>query len=395
MESPDNERWARVVASLAENNLSALVCRLPENVVMLSGYWPVLGRSVVVLPTEGEPALIAPASEVSAVERGWIPDVRTFHAWRVGDDDPEASISRLLVQVMADRRLTGRRIGYEGSFGDVAVPQRVLEAWAGTPSMVDPSIPGSSAEWVDFGPQLSRLAGEKTEREITRIRTANEVGDFGLAIFFSETAPGRRESEIAAAVEAEIHTRGIGYKGTRNARSEAEVISGPRTADSWDFPTSSDRVIQEGDLVVMELAVVADGYWADLTRTVVAGRPSDEQLHLFSAQRAAYEAALEAIRHGARAADVDGAARRALEPFGLSQLFVHHTGHGVGFRYHEPIPFIHPSSTGILGTGMITSLEPGLYGAHFGLRVEDNVVVTQAGAEPLCHSPRWSHLEAL
>ena len=83
MQQPDIERWDRVRAALVADNLAALVCRLPENVVMLSGHWPVMGRSVVVFPAEGEPLLLSPVSETRAVELGWIPDVRTFRAWRM------------------------------------------------------------------------------------------------------------------------------------------------------------------------------------------------------------------------------------------------------------------------------------------------------------------------
>jgi Xaa-Pro aminopeptidase len=82
-----------------------------------------------------------------------------------------------------------------------------------------------------------------------------------------------------------------------------------------------------------------------------------------------------------------------LDKFGMRDLFAHHTGHGIGFRYHEAIPSVHPDSTGVLQAGMITSLEPGLYGETFGYRVEDNVLITSTGAEPLCHSPRWPGLE--
>ncbi len=78
----------------------------------------------------------------------------------------------------------------------------------------------------------------------------------------------------------------------------------------------------------------------------------------------------------------------------MRDLFAHHTGHGIGFRYHEAIPSVHPDSTGVLQAGMITSLEPGLYGETFGYRVEDNVLITATGAEPLCHSPRWPGLES-
>ncbi len=395
MQSPDLERWERVRARLVADNLAGLVCRLPENVVMLGGSWPVMGRSTVVFPAEGEPILLAPVSEAAAVDRGWIADVRTFRAWRVGDDDPEASLARLLRQAFLDRSLDGRRVAYEGSFGDVAILQRALESWAGVSSTIELyRTSGIAAEWVDYGAQLVELAGRKTEREVARVRIANEVADFGLAAFLKEAMPGRRETEIAAAVESAIRIQGVGYKGVGNARGEAEVISGPRTGESWDFPTSSDRVVEEGDLVVIELAAVADGYWSDLTRTVVAGVANDEQRRLFLAQQAAYEAAFAAMRPGVAAAEADAAARGALEPFGLRDRFAHHTGHGIGFRYHEPIPFVHPVSSGILDAGMITSVEPGLYGPGFGVRIEDNVVITAGGAECLCRTPRWPLLES-
>jgi Xaa-Pro aminopeptidase len=131
MQSPDLERWDRVRATLAKNNLAALVCRLTENVVLLSGYWPILGRSVVVFPADGQPVLISPISEAEAVEQGWIRDVRTFRAWRIGDADPEASIAKLLGQVFAECGLTGKRVGFVSSFGDIAATQRFFEPWAG------------------------------------------------------------------------------------------------------------------------------------------------------------------------------------------------------------------------------------------------------------------------
>ena len=393
MQSPDVERWERVRTALLTAGLEALVCRLPENVVMLSGCWPVMGRSVVVFPLEGQPVLIAPVSEGPAIEQGWISDVRTFRAWRVGDEDPEASIAKLLGQTFADLGLKGKRIGYEGSCGDVAVVQRVLEAWAGSQTAVTLYAEAvGGAEWIDFTPHLIALSGQKTGRETARVRIANEIADFGLATFFREVAPGKREIDISAAVESAVHVLGVGYKGVNNARAEAEVISGTRTSTSWNFPTSSTRTIQDGDLVVIELAVVADGYWSDLTRTAVAGQANDEQRDLFVAQREAYLAVFEAMKPGAAVLEVDETARRTLGRHGFRELFAHHTGHGIGFRYHEPIPWLHPDSSGELKPGMITSLEPGLYGANFGVRVEDNIVITPAGAERLCQSPRWPEL---
>ena len=120
MQAPDVERWERVQSRLAEKKISALVCRLTENVVMLSGYWPILGRSVVIFPAEGKPVLLAPVSETGEAERGWIADVRPFRLYRIGDIDPEASIAKLLGQVFAERHSAGEV--HRGSAGQW-VPQ--------------------------------------------------------------------------------------------------------------------------------------------------------------------------------------------------------------------------------------------------------------------------------
>jgi Xaa-Pro dipeptidase len=393
MKEPDLERWERVKRKLAESNIAALVCRLTENVLMLSGYWPILGRSVVIFLADDEPVLLAPISEREEIESGWISDVRTFRAWRIGDDDPESSINKLIGQVFSEKGLKGKRVGYEGSFGDVAAPQRFLEPWAGIHSVLPSWIDASGGcEWIDFSPQLVELSGVKTNREIERIRLANDVADFGLDAFFREAIPGKRESEIAAAVESAVLIQGIGYKGITHARGEAEVISGVRTSSAWDFPTTTGRVVQDGELVLIEFAVVADGYWTDLTRTVVAGNATDEHRRLAAAQRAAYLAALHVMKPGVPEASPDAAARKALDEYGMRDLFAHHTGHGIGFRYHEAIPSVHPDSTGKLEVGMVTSLEPGLYGESFGYRVEDIVLISSTGAEPLCRSERWPGL---
>ena len=98
------------------------------------------------------------------------------------------------------------------------------------------------------------------------------------------------------------------------------------------------------------------------------------------------------MKPGVPDSEPDAAARKALDAFGMRDLFVHHTGHGIGFRYHEAIPSVHPDSKGILQAGMITSLEPGLYGETFGYRVEDNVLITPGGGEALLPQPTLARI---
>jgi Xaa-Pro aminopeptidase len=144
------------------------------------------------------------------------------------------------------------------------------------------------------------------------------------------------------------------------------------------------RRVQEGEPVLLELGVVADGYWSDRTRTVAAGRPGDRLAEVLHAVNAAQDRAILLARPGVPAAEVDAAARRVLREAGLDAEFLHGTGHGLGFRYHEPRPLIAPSSRDVLQEGMIHSVEPGAYSRAFGgVRTEDDVLIAEAGAAVL------------
>jgi Xaa-Pro dipeptidase len=142
--------------------------------------------------------------------------------------------------------------------------------------------------------------------------------------------------------------------------------------------------MEKGDVALLELGVVVDGFWADRTRVRVAGEPTAEQLRIFDVVRMAQEAAVNQIRPGVAAAQVDEAARRVIRDAGYADFFPHITGHGLGFRYHESAPTLSPVSAEILEEGMLTSVEPGIYRkAVGGFRIEDDVLVTKNGFEVL------------
>jgi Xaa-Pro aminopeptidase len=232
---------------------------------------------------------------------------------------------------------------------------------------------------------LYQVAAVKTPVEISRLRRANEVACLGLEAFKAEARPGRTEAEIAAAVEAAIYAQGTGHRGARYARGWAQVMSGPNTETAWFYPISTARKLQPGDLVMIELGTVVDGYWSDLTRTIVAdGNATARQREIYETLLDGQQADLIADRPGTRGEVVDAVGRQIIAERGFGQYFVHHTGHGIGFRYHEPYPLLAPGSRHTIAAGNVHSIEPGIYIPGFGgMRVEDDVVVLDSGAEYL------------
>lgn len=379
-------RLTAVQSALTAEGIRALIARMPENLVMLAGYWPVIGRSAVIIPATGVPVLIAPEMERDALARSFLPDVRTFPVWKLGDPPPDEGLSRLVRDALAPLRVQGARVGVERSPDeDLSPTQKLTEPWhpaRPTGAMLE----ALGAELVDISPMLTQLRARKTAAEVERLRVANEIAGFGLRAFSAAAAEGRTEAEVAADVERAILAQGTGHKGTVHARGEAIVFSGTERLHrlSWGFAPSTARRLARGDLVMIELSTVADGYYSDLTRMATIGPPSSRQRDLLEAVAAAQRAAIAAIRPGATGDAVDRAAREVLKARGLADRFIHITGHGLGFRYHEGIPLLYPGSNSVLAEGMVTSVEPGIYAPEFGgIRIEDNVVVTPGGARVL------------
>lgn len=382
----DAERVDRVRKTLEKEKLDALVCRLPENVLFLTGYWPLSGISFLLFPREGEPTCIVPHCE-EAEARQALADVECV-SYRYGDldcGDLHDQVGRLLWNVVRSRKL--RRIGFEGSFESVAPPWNVSE----------PAVPAAVTAQVyrraftglhlhDATGVLNLLRSRKTAREAEGIRRSSEIARFGLQAFQDGVAVGRTGIELVAEVERAVMTRGTGYKGAGRVRAFAQVATGAReTALGWrPMEISSSRALSPGDLALLELGVVADGFWSDRTRVRAARDPAPRQREVFDLVLAAQEAAIRTVRKGVAAGAVDSAARAVMKGGGLEKEFLHITGHGLGFRYHEPIPFLAPGSAAVLEEGMVFSVEPGAYAeALGGIRLEDDVLVTATGAEIL------------
>lgn len=271
------------------------------------------------------------------------------------------------------------------------------------PSAARTSLPIQAGEQIpfpeDFAAQLFAVAGRrdaasraafadlylrKTPQEIQAIRLANRVANIGLKTFFENLQPGIAEAAIAAAVESAIY-RQIGHDGIFHARSWAMVQSGANSADAGRFNRSSGRLLQNGDLVVIELATCVNGYFSDLTRTGAVGSPNAALAEILALAKNAQQAAIDGVGPGVSAGHVDALARDRIAAKGLSSFFTHHTGHHVGFRYHDPGFLILPGESAVLEPGMVITIEPGIYVPERGggARIEDNVLVTESGHEVL------------
>ncbi len=298
------------------------------------------------------------------------------------DGDLYENYRRLLGQAHAKLGLKGASVGVEKSFEVVGPTYRAAEPvvpaapWSG---LLDEVF--ADANQVDATDLLQTTRAIKTDYELEKLRIANEIAEMGMNEFLAKLEPGMTEAQVGALVEYKIRADGPGYREARLVRALAEVGAGPigSTKGTLLVP-STQRVVNEGDIVMVELATVVDGYWSDLTYVSVAGKPNDRQREVYNKVLEAQQAAAQQMRAGASFSDPDSAARKVLDEAGLGEYFVHITGHGVGLRYHEFIPFLMPGATGTLEAGMVSSVEPGVYIPDFGgIRIEDCVAVGADG----------------
>jgi Xaa-Pro dipeptidase len=366
--------------------LDALVLRLPENVLLLSGFWPMIGAAFLVFPLRGDPVCIIPdcyRSEALSVLHSVAP---IFFPYGL-IDSPSANDAIRKIAGSLDNASSWRRIGYEADFEAIAPSWNSAESLipaATTVSLLRSTFP--AAELVDASGLLKKERRTKTDYEIARLEIASEISSIGLEIFQNAVDVGKTGVELAAAVEHEIMIRGTGYRGAVRVRAYAQVTVGPEETALAYRPNiiSTTRPLQSGEIAVLELGLVADGYWADRTRVRVAGKPTETQQKIFATVVRAQEAAIAAIKPGIMASSVDNAARAAIQAAGYGSFFPHITGHGLGFGYHESSPILGPHSQDVLEAGMLTSVEPGIYDRSFGgIRIEDDVLVTSTGARVL------------
>jgi Xaa-Pro aminopeptidase len=343
------DRRSRAADAAAAAGLRGLLVGPGSDLVYLTGYDPLPLERLTVLAMIGEEArLLVPALEAPGTETAAGIDGVAIEPWRDAED-PYATLARALGD------------------GRIGVTDRL---WSSHLLALQAAAPG--ATFVAASEAVPLLRAVKDAEEIERLRRAGHGADQAFADIVDVRFEGRSELEIAADLDRLLRAHG------HDVVEFTIVGSGPNSASPHHDPT--ERTIARGDAVVLDFGGIADGYCSDFTRTVFVGDPTQEQRTVHEVVRAAQQAAFEAVAPGVEAQDVDRAARRVIADAGFADAFIHRTGHGIGIEVHEP-PYIVEGNALPLEAGMTFSDEPGIYLAgRFGVRIEDQVVVTEDGA---------------
>lgn len=366
---------------MAAAELDAVVVRAPDNIVYLDSYWGMKGYDALIMPARGDAVLVALEPQLEEAARtSWTKDVRPLDGYH--PDDPRPPWYRtvdICARVLAERNLTGR-VGLELTQGTqagdlmVAEPTVFSQTWFG-------GFDDVCREVVDCSTLLAQARAIKTEQEIERMRLAAELAAAAMEHVRDELQPGMKTSEVGALYESHVHANGTGYRNkVDHARAFTLVWSGPGIRT---FTATSDQTVCEHEPTLLEIWVVADGYWCDLTKNACPGELTQEYDTLTDGLLGVYRSAIDHLRPGASLPELDRLVRREIGQLGYPGQPSHPIAHGVGTRAHEP-PSAHQAGTGELQAGMVLAVEPGVYwSGGGGLRVEDNFLITDDGCEQL------------
>ena len=368
-------RHARVRAAIGREGLDALIVLHLPNIRYLTGF---AGSAAIAILSRDEVVLITDGRYVTEVETHVAPGCPGLRLVKV-DPTYDATLSAFL------RGGDGPRVGFESAYLTVKRFDALNAALRDTPSRRAAAL--VPAERLVEASRIRKDAGE-----LETLRRAGALISEVAREVLGGVRAGQREWEVAADIDDRIRRGGF-----ERPAFDTIVASGPNGALPHARP--GERRIEPGDLVVLDFGGVYDGYCVDITRTVSVGTPGTEARRVYEAVAAAQMAAVRAARPAAAVTDVDEAARAVLEGHGLGPAFSHATGHGLGLEIHEE-PRVGPRRTNIPGVppagrddrlepGVVFTVEPGAYLPGFGgVRIEDDVVVTETGVEWLTDVPR-------
>lgn len=342
-------RLRRARGQMEVTGTDALLLSVGPDLPYLTGYEAMpLERLTMFVLTADDAVLVVPELEAPRVEPGPF-EVRP---WSEIEDPIALVVDRL------------RGVG-KAAIGD--------HTWSVFLLALQESLPGtkfSSARGL-----MAALRIRKESAEIELLRQAAQAADRVAARLAFTRMSGRTERQLSRQIATWLVDEG------HDVDAFKLVASGPNGASPHHEPT--DRLIEDGDMVVTDFGGRLSGYCSDMTRTFVVGEPTAEQEEVHDVVQVAQRAAVDAVAPDVIAADVDAAARGVIEQAGYGEYFIHRTGHGIGLEVHED-PYIVVTNNEPVAEGMAFSIEPGIYlPGRFGVRIEDIVVVTADGVEPL------------
>ena len=229
--------------------------------------------------------------------------------------------------------------------------------------------------------ELRAMRAVKSEKEMESLKKAQKITEDAFSYILPRLVPGRTEAEIALDIEMFMR-----QNGAERTAFDLIVVSGRKSSMPHGVP--GENRLKRGDFVTMDTGAVVDGMHSDMTRTVAVGEASAEKRKIYEIVLQAQKAAIAKAQEGVKCADVDRAAREVIEQAGYGKYFGHSTGHSVGLEIHES-PNFSPSSKDTAKSGMVITVEPGIYlPGRFGVRIEDMVYITPEECENLTHCPK-------
>lgn len=347
--SRHRQRRERAAAALGAQGCAALVVGPGSDLAYLTGYriFATERLTALVLAADGTATLVLPGLEGPRAEAA-APDL-TRREW-AETDDPYALVAALV-----------------GGAGDIAIGDQL---WSAFLLRLQDALAGRRFRPASDVTRALRM--RKEPEELAALREVGASADRAFSRIRELEFSGRTEQELAADIAAALRAEG------HDEVTFTIVASGPNGASPHHH--TGDRRIARGDAVVLDFGGTRGWYCSDITRTVVVGEPDSELVRVHDLVRRAQEAGYGAARDGARACDVDAAARTVITEGGYGDRFIHRLGHGIGLDGHEH-PYLVSSNEERLERGMAFSIEPGIYlPGRFGVRIEDIAAVGADGS---------------
>lgn len=358
-------RLEKLHTALESAGLDAIALNPGPTLTYLTGlHFHLMERPVVILFAPGkDPAVILPELEKPKLEHLPYP----AQGFTYGENP--AAWGQTFRQAIQYLNVDGKKIGVEPR------ALRLLEF-----NYIRAAAP--QANYPDASAALASLRVRKDAEEIARMRRAVHIAQNALETTLPLIKIGMTEKELAAELVMQLLRH-----GSQPEIPFSPIVSGgPNSANPHASPT--ERPLQPGDLLVIDWGAACEGYISDLTRTFAVGEVDAEYRKIHEIVQQANAAGRAAGKPGAPCAAVDIAARTVITQAGYGPYFTHRTGHGIGMEGHED-PYMRGDNQQLLQTGMAYTVEPGIYlPGRNGVRIEDNLVVTESGAESLSDMPR-------